>query len=401
MEEVTRLKFVDDCLYLYRDLPHSLSHDARKAAIGLESVKRAKSAALQRREQTHKATAFPTSIGQSGSRPKVAFVSTTDNRGGAAKVAWMLKEGLNAKGFQIKMFVKDKFSDDADVLKITNPSLDNYKKFESQGLLYYDIKSTSLLAHNRDLTECDIFHFHNLHGGYFNPFALPGLTRLKPSVWTLHDMQAITGHCAYAFDCDKWQTGCGNCPNLTTYPDVTIDQTARMWEDKRRIYAESNVEIIVPSQWLKDIVAKSIFKDKKVHLIYNGIDEQIYRPYDKSAVRRQLKLPEDAIVVGFASHRGLVEQRKGSDFILEAYKYFVAKYPNLYFLCVGGKSEKAPTERLLQIPFIADETVLAQIYCAADVFMFPSLPTIVRWWSLNLWVAASRLFLLMLAACRS
>jgi FkbM family methyltransferase len=372
MEEVTQLKFVDDCLYLYRDLPHSQSHDARKAAIGLESVKRAKSAALQRRNQTHKATAFLTSIGQSGSRPKVAFVSTTDKRGGAAKVAWMLKEGLAANGFQTKMFVRDKFSDDADVLKISSSGLDRAKELERQGLLYYDIKSTLLLAHNRDFTGCDVFHFHNLHGGYFNPFALAGLSRLKPSVWTLHDMQAITGHCAHSFDCNKWQTGCGNCPNLKTYPAINIDQTQRMLEDKRRIYAESNVEIIVPSQWLKDIVAKSILKDKKVHLIYNGIDEQIYRPYDKSAVRRQLKLTEDAIVIGFASPKGLVEQFKGGDYILEAYNYFVSKYPNLYFLCVGGKAENAPTERFIQIPFVTDETSLAQIYCAADMFMYPS-----------------------------
>ena len=373
MEEVTQLKFVDDCLYLYRDLPHSQSHDARKAAIGLESVKRAKSAALQRREQTYKAAAFPTSIGQSGSRPKVAFVSTTDKRGGAAKVAWMLKKGLTANGFQTKMFVKDKSSDDADVLKISSSGLDRAKELERQGLLYYDIKSTLLLAHNRDFTGCDVFHFHNLHGGYFNPFALTGLSRLKPSVWTLHDMQGVTGHCAHSFDCNKWQTGCGNCPNLGTYPAVAIDQTARMWEDKRRIYAESNVEIIVPSQWLKDIVAKSILKDKKVHLIYNGIDEQIYRPYDKRAVRRQLKLPEDAIVIGFASPKGLVEQFKGGGYILEAYNYFVSKYPNLYFLCVGGKAENAPTERFIQIPFVTDETVLAQIYCAADMFMYPSI----------------------------
>jgi glycosyltransferase involved in cell wall biosynthesis/predicted SAM-dependent methyltransferase len=372
MEEVTQLKFVDDCLYLYRDLPHSQSHDAHKAAIGLESVKRAKSAALQRRERTHKAAAFLTSIGRQNSRPKVALVSTTDKRGGAAKVAWMLKQGLAANGFQTKMFVKDKFSDDADVLKISSSGLDRAKELERQGLLYYDIKSTSLLAHNRDFTGCDVFHFHNLHGGYFNPFALAGLSRLKPSVWTLHDMQAITGHCAHSFDCNKWQTGCGNCPNLKIYPAITIDQTARMLEDKRRIYAESNVEIIVPSQWLKDIVAKSILKDKKVHLIYNGIDERIYRPYDKSAVRRQLKLPEDAIIIGFASPRGLVEQFKGGDYILGAYNYFVSKYPNLYFMCVGGKAENVPTERFIQIPFVTDETVLAQIYCAADLFMYPS-----------------------------
>jgi glycosyltransferase involved in cell wall biosynthesis/predicted SAM-dependent methyltransferase len=51
MEEVTRLKFVDDCLYLYRELPHSLSHDAHKMAIGIMHRERAKAAACMRREK--------------------------------------------------------------------------------------------------------------------------------------------------------------------------------------------------------------------------------------------------------------------------------------------------------------------------------------------------------------
>jgi FkbM family methyltransferase len=49
MEEVTRFKFIDDCLYLYRNLPHSVSHDAHKAAIGRGSMERAKMAAIKRR----------------------------------------------------------------------------------------------------------------------------------------------------------------------------------------------------------------------------------------------------------------------------------------------------------------------------------------------------------------
>jgi glycosyltransferase involved in cell wall biosynthesis/predicted SAM-dependent methyltransferase len=324
-------------------------------------------------EQSRRATVFLTSIGKSRHRPQIALVSTTDNRGGAARVAWTIKQGLKARGFATKMFVKERFSLDGDVHVITNPAVDGGDEYKKQGFLYYDIKSSSLLGRNRDLVSCDVFHFHNLHGDYFNPFDLPQLTGIKPSVWTLHDMQGLTGHCAHSFDCNRWQTGCGNCPDLQTYPAIAADQTAQMWRDKRNIYRACDIEVIVPSQWLKNIVEKSILRDKKVHLIYNGIDEQIYRPYDKSAVRRRLSVPEDAIVVGFASPKGLREQYKGGGFILEAYKYFVARYPNVYFLCIGGRAENAPAERFLQIPFITDDVALAQIYCAADLFMYPSI----------------------------
>ncbi|TET69782.1 MAG: glycosyltransferase, partial [Candidatus Aminicenantes bacterium] len=323
-------------------------------------------------DRSRSAVHFLRSRGQKRSL-KIAQISTVDKKGGAAKVAWMLKEGLKARGLGTQMFVGQKLSNDPDIKIITDPIQDSNTYYKEQGFLSYDINSTFTLSSQKELLESDVAHFHNLHGNYFNPFALSVLTNSKPSVWTLHDMQSMTGHCAYAFDCEKWQTGCGNCPDLETYPPITKDRTAEMWRDKKIIYKESDFELIVPSQWLKNIVKKSILKDKRVHLIYNGIDERIYRPLDKHAIRKMFKIPPNAIIISFVAHGGLIDKRKGGNFILEAYKYFTAKYPNTFFICVGGTSDKAPTERFLQIPFLLDEKKLVQLYCAADIFLFPTL----------------------------
>jgi len=304
---------------------------------------------------------------------KICYINAGDMKGGAHRVGWMLKQGLKQRGFQAAMFVKNKISNDPEVKIITDAILDSGTHYADQGYMYYDIKSTFHLSSQPEFLVCDVVHFHNLHGNYFNPFALPALTESKPSVWTLHDMNSMTGHCAYAFDCNKWQTGCGNCPHPESYPPITKDRTAEMWHDKKLIYKESDFELIVPSQWLKNIVEKSMLKDKRVHLIYNGIDERIYRPLDKHAVRKMFKIPPNAVIISFVAHGGLIDKRKGGDFILEAYKYFTAKYPNVFFICVGGTSNKAPTERLLQIPFVLDEEKLVQLYCASDIFLFPTL----------------------------
>jgi len=335
----------------------------------MESFKSYYAAAPQR---SRRAVHFLKSLRQKKAL-KIAQINTVDKKGGAARVAWMLKEGLKDRGLQTKMFVGGRSSEDSDVQTIINPVIDAGDDYKNKGFLYYDINSTFLLSRNNDFISSDIFHFHNLHGNYFNPFALPELTKIRPSVWTLHDMQSMTGHCAYAFDCNKWQNGCGECPYLEAYPSITKDRTAEMWRDKKLIYQESDFELIVPSRWLKDIVEKSMLKDKNVHLIYNGIDERIYRPYDKYAARKKLHIPDNSIVLGFVSHKGLMSRRKGGDFILEAYRYFISKYPNVYFVCIGGKSSGAPTERFLQIPYVSDENLLAETYCAADVFMFPTL----------------------------
>jgi glycosyltransferase involved in cell wall biosynthesis/ADP-heptose:LPS heptosyltransferase len=52
MEEVTRLKFIDKCLYLYRELPSSQGHDPVKKQIGLLSMENAKLRALNRRNKS-------------------------------------------------------------------------------------------------------------------------------------------------------------------------------------------------------------------------------------------------------------------------------------------------------------------------------------------------------------
>jgi hypothetical protein len=58
----------------------------------------------------------------------------------------------------------------------------------------------------------DVIHAHNLRGGYFDLRALPELSRVAPLVLTMHDMWLITSHVAHSFECERWRTGCGECP---------------------------------------------------------------------------------------------------------------------------------------------------------------------------------------------
>ncbi len=68
-----------------------------------------------------------------------------------------------------------------------------------------------LLPLHREFREADVVHYHILHDGYFSLDALPMLSRLKPTVWTLHDQWPLTGHCIYPLGCERWRSGCGAC----------------------------------------------------------------------------------------------------------------------------------------------------------------------------------------------
>ena len=310
---------------------------------------------------------------QNARRLSVVQIASHDVVGGAAKVSWMLKQGLAQRGCKTTMFVGEKISNDPGVKVIKNPACDNNDCYKKQGYLYYDIRSSFALGLQKEFLEADVIHYHNLHGNYFNPFALPKLTNIKPSLWTLHDMQAVTGHCACTLDCPKWQTGCGNCPDLSVYPAVTADRTAEMWLHKKRIYDESDFELVVPSQWLKSMIEKSILAEKKIHLIHNGVDHHIFRPLDKSQCRKKFNIPQNAVVLAFSANGGLRNKLKGGDFLLATYQHLVSKYENLFFICIGGQSAGTLAGRFLQIPFMSDENLVAQLYSAVDVFVFPTL----------------------------
>src|SRR6266481_3710141 len=104
----------------------------------------------------------------------------------------------------------------------------------------------------------DVLHCHNLHGGYFDLRELPKLSRQVPVILNLRDAWLLSGHCAYSFACSRWETGCGQCPDLTLFPEVKRDRTAPNWESKKKIFADSHLYVTTPSQWLMDRVKRSI-----------------------------------------------------------------------------------------------------------------------------------------------
>ena len=105
----------------------------------------------------------------------------------------------------------------------------------------------------------DIMHLHNLHNSYIN---LPLLFRYIKKhhirvIWTLHDCWAFTGRCPYftMAKCDKWKTGCGNCPYpKENYPQALVDRTAKMWRLKKKWFTGiEDMTIVTPSGWLADL----------------------------------------------------------------------------------------------------------------------------------------------------
>ena len=305
-------------------------------------------------------------------------INTLDNVGGAAKVAYRLKEGLNKRGHKSWMLVGNKISSDSDVKQPpTNTIIQFSLNFLANipQLQYLTYINSFKIKNRKDFANVDIVNLHNLHGSYFNPLALPGLTKTKPVVYTLHDMWSFTGHCAHSFDCEKWQTGCGNCPYLSIYPALRRDTTKILWKIKKRIYKKSDFVIVTPSKWLRDKIKKSMLSDKEVRLIYNGVDETIFRPMDKTEVRKKLGLSEDKTIITFGAHGGISSPWRSSEYLFKVLRRI--EHDNIMFLNIGSPErldEKIKNDiESVSIPHIYEEAKMAEYFAVSDILLYPTL----------------------------
>lgn len=226
----------------------------------------------------------------------------------------------------------------------------------------------------------DVVHLHNLHGGYFDLRIMPELSAAVPTVVTLHDAWMLSGHCAHSLDCDRWQTGCGACPDLSLYPAVRRDATAFNWTRKRDVYARSRLHVATPSRWLMDKVERSMLAPAvaEARVIPNGVDLDVFRPQDRAAARAALGLPNDAAVLVFAANGVRHNPYKDYRTLRDGLGRLATRMSGreLILLALG---DDAPPEQIAAgavvrfVPFVTDPSAVARYFCAADVYVHAAL----------------------------
>jgi glycosyltransferase involved in cell wall biosynthesis len=230
---------------------------------------------------------------------------------------------------------------------------------------------TDDILNNPKFLESKVVHLHIIHHPAFNINDLGLLSSLKPTIWTLHDPWALSGHCIHHNDCDHWKTHCKNCPYLKEEFLIEHDNTALQFERKRLAFQNSNLHLVVASEWMKEKIMHSpLLQDKPISVIPFGIDQKIFSPGDPNKGRVKHGVTEDEIVL-FAR---VDKSFKGTRVLLDALN-FAAK-TNSFTLFTVGESELledlAPSIRHIKLNWISDVYDLVDIYRACDVFLMPS-----------------------------
>lgn len=228
------------------------------------------------------------------------------------------------------------------------------------------------ILRNRHFLDADVVHYHLIHNYFFNYNYLPMLSSLKPSVLTLHDPWMITGHCVYPGQCDRWKTGCGSCPDLERTFRLEYDTTALNWKLKRLAIKNSNVDFVVASRWMFDLLdeAKIISLDRVHHVPY-GIDTDIFRVKNKENIRSSLGIEKGQFVIGFRSD---LNENKGFEYI----EHLLSRIESgdkitLIALANKGLLEKYSDKfKIIEVGWVHGDELLSDLYNAMDLFLMPS-----------------------------
>jgi len=216
----------------------------------------------------------------------------------------------------------------------------------------------------------DIIHLHNIHGYYLNYKIL--FKYLKdwggPVVWTLHDCWPFTGHCAY-YDfarCNRWQTGCHDCPQSRSYPSsLWRDNSRNNYIRKKESFSElRNLTFVPVSDWLRRELSKSFLASYNAVTIHNGIDIDVFRPTELS-----IKDNTQKVILGVAS---VWDRRKG----LDEFVKLRALLPENYMIILVGLSHDQISTLPMGISGIRRTENIEQLvglYSMADVFVNPTL----------------------------
>ena len=325
---------------------------------------------------------------------KIVHVNTNDTRGGAARAAYRLHSALINEGIASNIFVQKRKSNDPNVSAL-NPSAGwfqqklrqfrsnhitrDFSRYDAAAGIDYDFFSDDRSVYGAEVLaqfpSCDLVNLHWISSFIdYRTFFREIARRRIPAVWTLHDMNPLTGGCHYNRGCERFLEGCGACPQLKS--SDANDLSRQIWLRKQAALENlpnNGLHLVALCQWMADEARRSqLLQRFPISIIPNSLDTTVFAPRNRQVAREIFQIPPDRKVALFVAG-SLKDVRKGMELLQQAL-VSACDTPNLMLASVGHAEWTANTN----IPHrslgaIDDDRLLSFAYSAADLFVIPSL----------------------------
>ena len=304
---------------------------------------------------------------------KVIQINTSCGVGSTGKIAVGISKVIDAGGIENYILYSSRTNG-----YIQGIGCSDNRYIKQQALLsrfwgnygFNSAKATKRMINILEKIKPDIVHLHNIHGHDCDIKRL--FTYFKERkikvVWTFHDCWAFTGYCTHftLAMCDKWRTCCSHCVQKKGH-SWFFDKSQWLFEQKKKLFGETDMIIVTPSRWLADLVKQSFLKDCTVEVINNGIDLDIFKPCE-SEFRQKYGLEGKKVLLGVSFGWNY---QKGLDVFVK----LAERLPDEYKIVLIGTDKKIDTrlpEKIISIHRTHNQRELAEIYTAADLFISPS-----------------------------
>jgi glycosyltransferase involved in cell wall biosynthesis len=310
---------------------------------------------------------------------KVLQINSTANFGSTGRIAEDLGKSIITEGGEsIIAFGRKNNESKSKLIKIGSKA-DQFihllytRIFDSHG--FHSTNATYKLIEEIKKINPDVIHLHNIHGYYLNVEVLFSFLKKnkKPVIWTLHDCWSYTGHCCYyeRVGCEKWKIECNNCPLQFLYPESKVfDNSRRNFIKKKSIFnGVENLTLVTVSKWLESQVRQSYLNRYPLMTIYNGIDNNIFKSKNQTALKKKFGYLEKKIALGVANEWS---EGKGLKTFIEISNSMM---DNVIIILVGlnDKQINSLPNNVIGIKRTKNTSELADYYSMADVFVTPSI----------------------------
>lgn len=151
---------------------------------------------------------------------------------------------------------------------------------------------------------------------------------------------------------------------------------------EKKLMKRSDALIAVSLYTKKELIELYDVDEEKIHVIYNGVDTQKFKPTrDRAGLRLELGLEEEQKIILCV---GRLYYRKGITILLKSIPEVVQKFGDVKFV-ISGKGFKKNEENLRKLAeklkiekyvmflgYVPDEK-LPDLYAASDIFVLPAL----------------------------